>query len=152
MQARRIDHLGPRWFTTLGFGLIALGAAITIPAIIPGVPPEIAIVTWALPGLGMGFMYSAVTLVVLRGSPAAEQGSASSSLQLADILGTALGTGVAGAITAAGERSGGNGLGRRAVRGVRDERRREPARDGRRAPAGSWRSRARPCRARKPLR
>ena len=68
-------------------------------------------VTWALPGLGMGFMYSAVTLVVLRGSPAAEQGSASSSLQLADILGTALGTGVAGAITAAGERVGGDGLG-----------------------------------------
>jgi hypothetical protein len=56
-------------------------------------------------------MYSAVTLVVLRGSSSAEQGSAASSLQLADILGTALGTGVAGAITAAGERSGGDGLG-----------------------------------------
>jgi MFS family permease len=111
LQARRIDRLGPRWFTTLGFGLIALGVAITLPAIIPGIPPEIAIVTWALPGLGMGFMFSAVTLVVLRGSPASEQGSASSSLQLADILGTALGTGVAGAITAAGERVGGNGLG-----------------------------------------
>jgi MFS family permease len=111
LQARRIDRLGPRWFTTLGFGLIALGVAITLPAIIPGIPPEIAIVTWALPGLGMGFMFSAVTLVVLRGSPASEQGSASSSLQLADILGTALGTGVAGAITAAGERVGGKGLG-----------------------------------------
>jgi hypothetical protein len=59
----------------------------------------------------MGFMYSAVTLVVLRGSPAAEQGSASSALQLSDILGTALGTGIAGAIAAAGERAGGDGLG-----------------------------------------
>jgi hypothetical protein len=48
---------------------------------------------------------------VLRGSVAAEQGAASASLQLSDILGTALGTGVAGAIAAAGERAGGNGLG-----------------------------------------
>ena len=53
----------------------------------------------------MGFMYSAVTLVVLRGVPTAEQGSASSALQLADILGTALGTGVGGAITAVGDRA-----------------------------------------------
>jgi hypothetical protein len=111
IQARRIDHLGPRWFTVLGFGLMAVGALATIPTILPGVPPELAIVTWALPGLGMGFMYSAVTLVVLRGTAAAEQGSASSSIQLADILGTALGTGVAGAITAAGERAGPDGLG-----------------------------------------
>ena len=81
------------------------------PVVLAAVPPEIAVVTWALPGLGMGFMYSAVTLVVLRGSAAAEQGRASSSLQLSDILGTALGTGVAGAITAAGERAGRNGLG-----------------------------------------
>jgi hypothetical protein len=41
----------------------------------------------------------------------AEQGSASSSLQLSDILGTALGTGVAGAITAAGTRAGHESLG-----------------------------------------
>ena len=111
IQARRIDHVGPRFFTALGFGLIAVGAFITIPTLIPGVPPELSILTWTLPGLGMGFMYSAVTLVVLRGSQPAEQGSASSSLQLADILGTALGTGVAGALTAAGIRAGGDGLG-----------------------------------------
>ena len=40
-----------------------------------------------------------------------EQGAASSSLQLADILGTALGAGVGGAIAAAGTRAGGDGLG-----------------------------------------
>jgi hypothetical protein len=56
-------------------------------------------------------MYSAVTLVVLRGVGQATQGSASSALQLSDILGTALGTGIAGAITAAGERAGPDGLG-----------------------------------------
>ena len=110
-QARRIDRVGPQRFTAMGFGLIAMGALLTIFVVLPAVPPELAVVTWLGPGIGMGFMYSAVTLVVLRGSVAAEQGAASASLQLSDILGTALGTGVAGAIAAAGERAGGNGLG-----------------------------------------
>ncbi len=74
-------------------------------------PAEITILTWMLPGIGMGFMYSAVTLVVLRGVAAAAQGAAASALQLSDILGTALGAGVGGAITAVGTRSGGDGLG-----------------------------------------
>ena len=111
LQARRIDRYGPRRFVALGFALIALGALVTIPAVLPGVPPEVTILTWILPGLGMGFMYSAVTLVVLRGVGTAEQGSASSALQLSDILGTALGTGIAGAITATGTRAGSDGLG-----------------------------------------
>jgi MFS family permease len=114
IQARRIDHHGPggpRAFVALGFGLVALGAALTIPIVLPWVPPQIAVITWIIPGIGMGFMYSAVTLVVLRGVGQAAQGSASSSLQLSDILGTALGTGIAGAITAAGERAGPDGLG-----------------------------------------
>jgi MFS family permease len=111
LQARRIDRVGPRRFVALGFALLALAAALTIPVVLPSVPPEAAIVTWVLAGLGMGFMYSAVTLVVLRGVPAEEQGAASSALQLSDILGTALGAGVGGALAAVGERSGGDGLG-----------------------------------------
>jgi MFS family permease len=111
LQARRIDRVGSRRFTALGFGILAAGATLTIPAVLRGVPPEITILTWALTGVGMGFAYSAFTLVVLRQAPPAEQGSASSALQLSDILGTALGTGVGGAITAVGERSGGDGLG-----------------------------------------
>ncbi len=110
-QARHIDRRGPVLFVALGFAAVGIGAALTLPALIPGVPPEIALLTWIPPGIGMGLMYSAVTLVVLRGVSHAEQGSAASSIQLADILGTALGTGVAGAITAAGERAGPDGLG-----------------------------------------
>jgi MFS family permease len=110
-QAKRIDRWGVVRFTRLGFMCVAVGALISIPAVMPGVPPEILIITWALPGIGMGVMYSAVTLVVLRRSRPAEQGSATASLQLADILGTALGVGVGGAIAAAGTRAGGTGLG-----------------------------------------
>lgn len=110
-QAKRIDQWGVIAFTRLGFACVVLGALASIPALMPGVPPELLILTWALPGVGMGVMYSAVTLVVLRKSRPAEQGSATASLQLADILGTALGVGVGGAIAAAGTRAGGDGLG-----------------------------------------
>jgi MFS family permease len=111
LQARRIDRIGPRRFVALGFGCLVAGIALTIPVVVPGIPPELAIVTWSVAGIGMGFAYSALTLTVLRHSPVAEQGAASSALQLSDILGTALGAGIGGAISAMGERSGGNGLG-----------------------------------------
>jgi MFS family permease len=110
-QARRIDRYGPRRFVALGFACIAIGGLLTLPVIVAGAPPEMTVLTWAIPGIGMGFMYSAVTLVVLRGVEGSEQGGASSSLQLSDILGMTLGAGVAGAITAAGTRAGPEGLG-----------------------------------------
>ncbi|HEX5828008.1 MAG TPA: MFS transporter [Candidatus Limnocylindrales bacterium] len=110
-QARRIDRVGPVRFVALGFALIALGSALTIPIALRLLPPEATIVTWFFPGVGMGLMYSAATLVVLRRSEVAEQGSNSAALQLSDILGTALGAGVGGALLAAGERSGGDAIG-----------------------------------------
>ncbi len=110
-QARRIDRWGVVRFVRLGFLAVAAGAVLTLPVVAPSVPAALLVVTWALPGVGMGVMYSAVTLVVLRRSRAAEQGSNTSALQLADILGTALGAGVGGAIAAAGTRAGGDGLG-----------------------------------------
>ena len=111
VQARHIDLVGVVPFTRLGFALVAIGALVSIAAVAPAMPPEILVVTWALPGVGMGVMYSAATLVVLRRSRPSEQGTATASLQLADILGTALGVGVGGAIAAAGTRAGGDGLG-----------------------------------------
>ena len=110
-QARRIDRWGVVPFMRLGFVLVLLGALLSVPAVVPGLPAGILLVTWALPGVGMGVMYSAATLVVLRRSRDSEQGAATASLQLADILGTALGVGAGGAIAAAGTRAGGDGLG-----------------------------------------
>ena len=67
-----------------------------------------AVPTFALAGLGMGLSYSPLGLIVLREATPGEQGSASSALSLTDALGTALGTGVSGAIVAAGIRATGN--------------------------------------------
>ena len=57
--------------------------------------------TFALAGFGMGLNYSPLGLIMLREAAPGEQGSASSALSLTDALGTALGTGVSGAIVAA---------------------------------------------------
>jgi len=55
----------------------------------------------------MGLGYAPLSLIVLRESPQETQGAASSALSLSDTLGTALGTGVSGAIIAASIRSTG---------------------------------------------
>lgn len=110
-QAKRVDAWGVIPFARLGFVLVVVGALLSILTVAPAVSPALLAVTWLLPGLGMGFMYSTATLVVLRRSRATEQGTATAALQLADILGTALGVGAGGAITAAGTRAGGDGLG-----------------------------------------
>ena len=50
----------------------------------------------------MGLSYSPLSLVVLAEAPQGAEGTASAALQLCDTLGVALGTGVSGAIVAAG--------------------------------------------------
>jgi hypothetical protein len=54
-------------------------------------------------GLGMGFSYSAHAQLTFRSVTEGEVGSATSSLQLSDNLGVALGTGVVGAVVAFGD-------------------------------------------------
>jgi MFS family permease len=61
----------------------------------------LAVPTFGLAGLGMGLAYAPLTLIVLREARPAEQGAATAALSLTDSLGTALGTGVTGAIVAA---------------------------------------------------
>ena len=102
-------HWNNRWplhtFVRAGMLLVAIGIASFSLVLIPEVPVWLAIPTFALAGLGMGLSYSPLGLIMLREAPPAEQGSASSALSLTDSLGTALGTGVSGAIVAAALRA-----------------------------------------------
>ena len=66
------------------------------------VPPATAVLAWAIAGLGMGLSYAPLSLVVLAEAPKGAEGTASAALQLCDTLGVALGTGISGAIVAAG--------------------------------------------------
>ena len=66
------------------------------------VPAATAVLAWAIAGLGMGLSYAPLSLVVLAEAPTGAEGTASAALQLCDTLGVALGTGISGAIVAAG--------------------------------------------------
>jgi MFS family permease len=104
-------HWNARWrldqFVRGGLLVVAAGIATFALVLIPEVPVWLAVPTFAVAGLGMGLCYSPLGLIVLREATPAEQGSASSALSLTDALGTALGTGVSGAIVAAGLRATG---------------------------------------------
>ena len=57
-------------------------------------------------GLGIGLSYAPLSVTVLGTAVPGEEGRASASLQLTDVLGVALGTGVAGVFVALGEGGG----------------------------------------------
>jgi len=111
IQARRIDRVGAARFVAAGFLVVATGTLATATVLLRVVPPELSVLTWGIAGLGMGFAYSAFTVIVLRDAAPAEQGHATSALQLSETLGTSLGIGVAGAFVAAAARSDGGALG-----------------------------------------
>jgi hypothetical protein len=60
-------------------------------------------VGWAFGGLGIGLGYAAHSQLTLRCAPAKEYGAATSSLQLLDNLGVALGTGAVGVVVTLGD-------------------------------------------------
>ncbi|HEY4632438.1 MAG TPA: MFS transporter [Candidatus Limnocylindrales bacterium] len=107
VQAHFAHRWGPERFVQAGFLVVVAGLAAFGIVLLPAVSPWMAIPTFGLAGLGMGLAYSPLTLIVLRDAPVGEQGSASSALSLTDSLGTALGTGVTGAIVAAAVRGTG---------------------------------------------
>jgi MFS family permease len=100
VQARYIAKYGPRRLVRLGECLVAVGLAVMCAALLPSVPAALAIVAWALAGGGIGTAYAPLSVTTLDRAAPGEEGRATSALQLCDVLGQALGTGVAGAIVA----------------------------------------------------
>ena len=97
-----MHRVGPQTFVRVGLLVIACGIGLMIVVARFAVPTAIAVLAWGVAGLGMGLAYASLSLVVLAEAPAGAEGMASAALQLCDTLGVALGTGVAGAIVAAG--------------------------------------------------
>ena len=97
MQERLVNRVGPRSLVRAGFLLILVGAAVFAAAVSSGVPAAVGIFGWGIAGLGMGLAYAPLSLIVLGEATVGQEGAAASALQLSDVLGIALGTGVAGA-------------------------------------------------------
>ena len=100
LQAHLAPHQGRRILVMLGLLVVALGLAGIASVLIPGIPAIVAILAWGVGGLGMGMAYSTLSLVVLETAPTDQVGSATASMELSSVLGTALGTGLGGVIIA----------------------------------------------------
>jgi MFS family permease len=90
------------WRRTVSTGVcsILLGIGTSALVLVPSVPVLLAPLGWLLAGLGMGLCYPTFGLIVLEEAAEGQIGRASSALQLTDMLGVAVGTGVAGAAVA----------------------------------------------------
>src|SRR4051812_39290964 len=107
IQARAATRVPTERFVQIGLAVVIAGLASFAVVLLPTVSPWLALPTFGLAGLGMGLAYAPITLIVLRETRTAEQGSASAAVSLSDSLGTALGIGVTGAIVAASVRATG---------------------------------------------
>lgn len=98
LQAHLAPRQGRRLLVTAGLLLVALGLAGIASVLIPGIPVVVATLAWGVAGLGMGLAYSTLNLVVLETASAGQEGSASASMEISSVLGSALGTGLGGVI------------------------------------------------------
>jgi hypothetical protein len=107
VQARGASRWPTHQFVRAGFAVTSIGLASFLLVLRQDVTWLVAIPTFGLAGFGMGLAYSPLALIVLREAAADVQGAATSALSLLDSLGTALGTGLTGALVAASVRSSG---------------------------------------------
>lgn len=104
LQARLADRWGPARLVRTG-GLLLLAGTVALTLSLSSVVP---LVMWIpavmLNGLGMGLAYPQISVVTLAEAPRGGEGAATSALQMTDMLGMALGTGLAGVIVSVGAR------------------------------------------------
>lgn len=91
-----------RWQVVRGGALLVAGGLLGVWwGLRENAPSWFPLLGWGVTALGMGFCFPAHTLVVMQEAPAGQQGEVSGTLQLSDMLGSALGAGVGGALIAA---------------------------------------------------
>ncbi len=100
-QARLSDAWEGRRLVRIGLVIILAGIAGMVLALQPAVPVAEGLAAWTVAGLGMGLAYAPLSLLMLREALPGQEGQASASLNLTDVLGTAIGIGVGGAAVAA---------------------------------------------------
>ncbi|HEX6422780.1 MAG TPA: hypothetical protein VFZ79_04830 [Acidimicrobiales bacterium] len=107
VQQRVVVTRGPRWLVRRGFAVIAAGIGVLTVSLGPvPAPVPLTVLAWAIGGLGIGLAYAPISVTVLGTAAPGEEGRASASLHLTDVLGVALGTGLSGVFVALGDGRG----------------------------------------------
>jgi MFS family permease len=101
VQARFSDVWEGRRLVRTGLVIILAGIAGMVLVLQPAVPVTEGLVAWTVAGLGMGLAYAPLSLMMLHEALPGQEGQASASLNLTDVLGTAIGIGVGGSAVAA---------------------------------------------------
>lgn len=97
VQAKMNSRWEGRRLIRIGLSIILVGIAGLALMLASQVSVVEGIAAWTIAGLGMGLSYAPITLLMLDAAPAGREGWASASLNLADVLGSALGIGIGGA-------------------------------------------------------
>jgi MFS family permease len=101
VQAKMNSRWEGRRLIRIGLSIILAGIAGLALMLASPVSVVEGIAAWTIAGLGMGLAYAPITLLMLDAAPAGREGWASASLNLADVLGSALGIGIGGAAISA---------------------------------------------------
>ena len=101
VQARLSGAWEGRRLVRTGLLIILAAIAGMVLVLQPAVPVVVGLAAWTVAGLGMGLAYAPLSLMMLRNALPGQEGQASASLNLTDVLGTAIGIGVGGAAVAA---------------------------------------------------
>ncbi len=105
-QARLMASWGPARLVRLAGIVLVAGLVLMIPSLLDVVPLWLWVIASCVAGLGIGLGYAPLSSVALAEAEAGREGVASSSLQLTDVLGMALGTGIGGVVVSTGDRLG----------------------------------------------
>jgi len=100
LQARLSTTGFRRRLVRSGLAVLTAGAVGMTLLLFPAVPAELAPLVWGFAGVGMGLCFSTISLTVLETATTGQEGEASASLQLANMLGSGLGAGIGGALIA----------------------------------------------------
>jgi MFS family permease len=101
VQARMNTRWEDRRLVRIGLSIIGVGIAGLTLMLASQVSIVEGIAAWTVAGLGMGLSYAPISLLMLDAAPPGREGWASASLNLADVLGSALGIGIGGAAISA---------------------------------------------------
>lgn len=105
VQARLAERVEAGTLAAVGSALVAAAISLALPLLDAATPTALAFAAWALAGFGMGVAYNTITTTAMAHSPAGDEGPLSTSLGVSDAVGISLGTGIAGAWVAFGDRS-----------------------------------------------
>src|ERR1700683_3277919 len=101
VQAQLNNRVEGRQLIRIGLSIILVGISGLVIMLFTQVSIGEGIAAWTVAGFGIGLSYTPTTLLMFDAAPAGREGWASASLNLADVLGGALGIGIGGAAISA---------------------------------------------------